>query len=214
MNDIASPTLHAALVAGLEAALNRALKFAPATSRELAGLAGTTIAVDCTAPALQLVLQPTTDGRILLSGSGIERADTVIRGALSDFSSLARSPDPAAELVNGDLELIGDSAPLLQLRDILGRIDIDWEAPLVEALGDVPGHTLAQGLRQFFSWSRDAGSSLERQLREFIHEEARLTPPRLEVEDFYRDVDNLALAMDRLEARLALVRERTDRLDD
>jgi ubiquinone biosynthesis protein UbiJ len=41
-----------------------------------------------------------------------------------------------------------------------------------------------------------------RQLEEFIHEEARLAPSRLEVEDFYQDVQQLNQRVDRLQARI------------
>ena len=75
---------------------------------------------------------------------------------------------------------------------------MDWEAPLVDTLGDVAGHQLAQMLRDAFSWGRQASAGLSRQLEEFIHEEARLTPPRLELEDFYRDVQELGLQVERL----------------
>ena len=42
---------------------------------------------------------------------------------------------------------------------------------------------------------------MPRQLEEFVHEEARLSPPRLEVEDFYRDLQELGLRVDRLQSR-------------
>jgi ubiquinone biosynthesis protein UbiJ len=82
----------------------------------------------------------------------------------------------------------------------------------VDTLGDVAGHRLAEVLRGVFRFGRNAGRSLTRQLEEFVHEEARLTPPRAELEDFYRDVQALGLAADRLEARLERARARLARL--
>jgi ubiquinone biosynthesis protein UbiJ len=61
---------------------------------------------------------------------------------------------------------------------------------------------LAQALRGLFSWGQQASASFLRQLEEFIHEEARLAPPRLEVEDFYQDVQQLNQRVDRLQARI------------
>ena len=122
--------------------------------------------------------------------------------------------DPAATLVNGGLTMEGDSAPLIQLQQVLSTLQVDWEAPLVDTLGDVAGHELAELLRQAFSWSRQATSSLARQLGEFIHEEARLSPPRLEVEDFYRDVHELGLRVERLESRANRLRRQLNKLKD
>ena len=41
---------------------------------------------------------------------------TSVRGVASDFAELATAKDPAATLINGRLELRGDSAPLIELQ--------------------------------------------------------------------------------------------------
>ena len=124
----------------------------------------------------------------------------------------AGSSDPAATLINGQLEIGGDSAPLIRLQQILSQLDVDWEAPLVDTLGDVAGHQLAQLLRGAFSFGRQASSSLLRQLGEYIHEEGRLSPPRLELEDFYSDVQELGLRVERLQSRTERLRRRLQKL--
>ena len=201
------PTIHTAGLAGLESALNQALNFAPEGKAELAQLEGTVFALQCTSPALQVYLQPLQDS-VRLIGVYDGPVTTRVRGAASDFTELASSKDPTATLINGELELEGNSAALIELQQILGRLDIDWEAPLVEALGDVAGHQLAQLLRATFTWGKQASSSLQRQLDEFIHEEARLCPPRLELEDFYADVQQLGLKVERLTLRTQRLRKK------
>ncbi|RLQ23498.1 hypothetical protein DWB85_02805 [Seongchinamella sediminis] len=207
MSGVINPTLHTAGLAAAETALNRALELAPAGSGRLAGLDHCVFALHCTAPAVEVYLQP-EDGRISLMGVYDGPVTTSIRGKASDFAELATARDPAAALINGALELHGDSAPLLELQSIIAGLDVDWEAPLVGALGDVAGHQLAQFLRDSFHWGKQASASLSRQLDEFIHEEARLCPPRLELEDFYRDVQELGLRVERLESRAARLRRK------
>lgn len=202
-----NPTLHTAGLAAAEAALNRALRLAPDGAAKLAALDDCVFALHCTAPMVDIYLQP-QGSSIRLMGIYEGPITTSIRGEASDFTSLAASADPAATLINGKLELHGDSAPLIELQNILTQLDVDWEAPLVSSLGDVAGHQLAQVLRDAFSWSKQASASLGRQLEEFIHEEARLTPPRLELEDFYRDVQALDLRVERLQSRTARLRKR------
>ena len=137
---------------------------------------------------------------------------TRVKGSAADFTELTTSEDPAATLINGGLELEGDSAALLELQQVLGTLDIDWEAPLVDGLGDVLGHQLAEILRATFSWGGQTRVSLERQLEEFIHEEARLSPPRLELDDFYSDVQELSLRVERLESRSRRLRQKIEQL--
>jgi len=198
----ASPTIHTAAVAALEAAANRALQLDPAAVRQLSELSGKVFRFECLRPALDLYLIPERSGLALL-GYWDGDIDTGIRGTAAEFAELAAAKDPAAALINGNLELEGDSAPLIELQRILAGLDMDWEAPLTNAFGDVAGHQLAQGLRGLSGWGRQASASIARQLEEFIHEEARLSPPRREVEDFYADIELLRLRVDRLRARMA-----------
>jgi ubiquinone biosynthesis protein UbiJ len=205
------PTLHTAALAGLEAALNRALDLSTHSKSELAQLEDRVFALHCTAPRLDIYLHPGAQG-IRLTGNHLGPVTTSIKGEASDFTALATASDPTATLINGGLELEGDSAPLLELQHILATLDVDWEAPLVDTLGDVAGHQLAQLLRHAFAWGKQASFSLTRQLEEYIHEEARLSPPRLEVEDFYRDLQELGLRVDRLQSRTERLRQRLQKL--
>ena len=202
-----SPTLVTAVTGAFEAALNRALQHAPETQRELAELEDSVFGLQCTAPELEVFLQPSAEGLRLM---GVYDGDvtTQVSGRASDFADLVTSTDPAATLINGNLALEGDSAPLLELQRILASLDMDWEAPLVDTLGDVAGHQLAQTLRAFAGWGNQASRSLARQMDEFIHEEARLTPPRLELEDFYRDVQDLGMRVERLQSLTERFRRR------
>ena len=131
-----------------------------------------------------------------------------VRGTLEDFLALAESEDPAATLINSNLELIGNTAPLIALQQILSTMDLDWEAPLVDALGDVVGHQLASLLRALFQWGKASGSSLRRQLSEFILEEGRLTPPAAELDAFYSEIEQLGLRVDRLQGRIQKLAKR------
>ena len=211
MNNPINPTLHTAATAGLEEALNRALQLAPQGQAELAQLDGCVFALHCSSPPLDIYLLPEVK-RIRLMGIYDGPVTTSVRGEASDFAQLATAKDPAATLINGNLELVGDSAPLIELQKILAGLDMDWETPLVDTLGDVAGHQLAQMLRGAFSWGRQASGSLTRQLDEFIHEEARLTPPRLEIEDFFTDVQELGMRVERLEGRAQRLRKRLAKL--
>ncbi|MFT4822666.1 MAG: ubiquinone biosynthesis protein UbiJ [Halioglobus sp.] len=202
-----NPTADTAVLAALEGAINRALELAPSSKSQLAELEDHVFLVQCTSPEIDLYLEADQRG-IRLMGIYEGHITTTVRGTASDFTELAASDDPAASLINGKLTIDGDSAPLLELQKIVGALDLDWEAPLVNVLGDVVGHHIAQILRGTFKWGRQASDSLTRQLDEFIHEEARLSPPRLELEDFYRDIQELTLRTERLQSRTDRLRKR------
>lgn len=212
MTGIRNPTLHTAGLAAAEAAANAALRLSPHSVQALKDLAGQVLALECTRPALTLYLHADEEGALHLRGVHDGAVATRVRGSAGDFAELARAEDPAAALINGDLRLDGSSATLLSLQRVLSGLDIDWEAPLVAGLGDVLGHQLAGMLEGAFTWSRQAGSSLQRQLREFATEEARLAPPPLALEHFYEDVQTLSERSERLAQRVDRLRRRVSAL--
>ena len=202
-----NPTLHTGAIAALEAAANRALALDPVGTQRLDKLAGDVFRLDCSSPALDIYLMPEA-GKLKLMGYWDGEVTTAIRGSAADFADLAAASDPTSALINGALELEGDSAPLIELQQVISGLDLDWEAPLVDTFGDIAGHQLAEALRGLFSWGRQASASIGRQLEEFIHEEARLSPPRQEVEDFYSDLEQLNHRVDRLQARMRKLSEK------
>jgi ubiquinone biosynthesis protein UbiJ len=91
---------------------------------------------------------------------------------------------------------------------VFNDLDIDWEAPLVAGLGDVAGHQVAELLGAAFRWSRQAGTNLQRQLREYATEEGHLAPPPLALEHFYDDVQSLTERSERLAQRIGRLQQR------
>ncbi len=202
------PAVITAALAAIETSINKGLSLAPIAQRELAELEGTVIGIHCTAPALAITIIIEPSGELRLAHYSERKADTQVRGTLEDFVALAVSEDPAATLINSNLELIGNTAPLIALQQILSTMDLDWEAPLVDTLGDVVGHQLASLLRALFQWGKASGSSLRRQLSEFILEEGRLTPPAAELDAFYSEIEQLGLRVDRLQGRIQKLAKR------
>lgn len=208
------PALHTAGLAAAEAAANAALRLSPHSVESLRALQEQVLALECTKPAITLYLEADGEGQLNLRGVYDGPVTTRVRGTAADFAELARSDDPAATLINGGLVLEGSSTALTSMQRVFSELDIDWEAPLVDGLGDVAGHQLATMLRGAVDWSRQAAGSLRRQLQEFAQEEARLAPPPLALESFYGDVQQLRERSDRLGQRVENLRLRLERLRD
>ncbi|MGI9283846.1 MAG: ubiquinone biosynthesis accessory factor UbiJ [Pseudomonadales bacterium] len=195
------PALQTAALSSLEFVINKALELDPGSTARLAEMQGITLKIECTNPALCAYVQPGEQGLQLRSWYDVE-PDSGISGTLSELTRLLQAQDKASALVNGAFQISGDSGPLLQLQEILAQLEIDWEQPIARLLGDVAGHQVGKFIRGSLAWGRHASGSLQRNVEEFIHEEARLLPPRLELENFYTDVGALNLRVDRLAARV------------
>ena len=196
------PALLSAALAAAERALNQAIALAPTSHRELDVLSGTLLGIEITSLDLTLYIDMVSGTEVRMMMHCERATDAFVRGSMEDFATLAASDDPAATLINSGIELEGRSTSLINLQQIISKMDVDWEAPLVEALGDVTGHQLAQTLRRFFHWSEGARASLKRQLSEYLLEEGRLTPHKAELEFFYDSVQSLSMRVERAQQQV------------
>lgn len=204
------PALATAALAALETAVNRALELDQATCAALAELDGRVFHVELTSPDMDIYLLPTAEGIALRSVyEGV--VDTHVRGSISDFVELLAASDAPSALINGEIRLTGDSAPLLRLQAILHELDPDLEAPLARLIGDVPAHEIGRLARASRRGAAHALRSLARQGREYIVEEAELVVPRPRVDALLDDIDEVAAATDRLAARVERLRVRIAR---
>ena len=192
--------LGAALLAGVEAGLNKVLALDATALPRLAALQGRVIAIDCTAPALRLFLLPGADG-LRLAGHWEAPADCTLRAPAPRLLELALRRDKSAVLHAADVELDGHSACLLDLAAILQDLELDWEGALAEWLGPLGAVALARPLQGAGQWSGDALARLRLNLADWLAEEARLLAGRQEAEARFAELDDLKLALDRLEAR-------------
>ncbi len=191
----------------VESLVNRALALDLNTKERLSALMGQSFRLNCTQPALSVVLI-VGDAQLLLQNGSDTPATTTLSGTWDEFAKIALAEDPAAALINGNVRVDGDTSRVLELRAILAELDIDWEAPLAKLLGDVAAHQIGKTIRQGNQWAKKAFSSFRRQASEFVREESQWVPHPVEAEDFYRDVESLALRTDKLQARLRQLQQK------
>ena len=206
------PAVIAGVSLAIETVIAKAVELSPGTQSRLQRLHPLDIELHCTQPSLRVFASIEEDGGVQIANYRETKATVSIEGTWRDFSRLASASDPAAALINGDIKISGDTAPLMQLQAILGELDIDWEAPIVDAIGPVLGHQLAEVIRAILSGSTTAHRRMKRQLSEFILEEGRLSPPKQELDSLFTAIDELVLRTDRIESRVKRIRKRASNL--
>jgi ubiquinone biosynthesis protein UbiJ len=100
------------------------------------------------------------------------------------------------------VEITGDVETGQAFKSVLDAIDIDWEEQLSRLTGDVVAHQLGNAMRHTRSWLDHARLTLERDLSEYLQEELRVVPTRIEIENLIEEIGRLVMDADRLEARL------------
>ncbi|MDR7088980.1 ubiquinone biosynthesis accessory factor UbiJ [Cellvibrio fibrivorans] len=195
-------TLTIAALASAEKMLNAALRYDPATRIGLAQLEGKILAVQITAPALQFFIMP-MDDELRLMGNWDGDVDTRITGSLLALAQLSQTE--IHNLKGSGVTVMGDLSLLADLQRLVKNLDIDWEEMLSQFTGDIVGHQAAQLIRAKLGWAKDSAKNAQRLTGEFLTEELKILPGKHELEDFYRQVDDLRLAVDRAAARVETI---------
>jgi ubiquinone biosynthesis protein UbiJ len=193
-------TSASTLAAALESALELYLGQDPDAAGRAGALQGKVIALSITGTGLTLYFLPAADGVQVLSRYD-GPVDTRLSGSPLGFARLALDRREDA-LFQGAVQIEGDTDTGQMFQELLSDVDWDWEEQLSHVTGDVLAHRageLARHARQFFEARRE---TLFQDSGEYLQEEARLLPTRVEVAYFLADVDRLRDDTERLQARI------------
>jgi ubiquinone biosynthesis protein UbiJ len=197
--------LSAGISRSLESAFNRYLHLDPAAGARLAGLDGRVIALELRGLDLVVVFR-VQDQDIAIIDEPDRKPDTVLRGTPLGITRLGFGRGNATgTLFSGDVEISGDVETGQAFKAVLDAIDIDWEEQLARFTGDMIAHRLGNATRHAGRWLDHTRLTLEQDLSEYLQEELRVVPTRIEIENLIEDIGRLGMDTDRLEARLKLL---------
>jgi ubiquinone biosynthesis protein UbiJ len=165
----------------------------------LARLAGRKLVVEILDTGLCITLTA-AENRLLVQGAGAEPCDARIKGTVLSLLSMLLGQEGAQKV--GRVVVEGDAETAQQFRELLKLAAPDLEEELARHLGDVPAHHIGRTARSAFDWGRKAIATFGQNMAEYLQEENRTVVPKVELEEFAGEVDQLREAVDRLEARL------------
>jgi len=143
-----------------------------------------------------------SDGELQLQPGTAAAPAAVLAGSPFGLARLAAGDDPQALIRGGHVRLTGDEEVAADFQALLDRVRPDWEDELAGLVGDIPAHQLGRAARGAAGWLDAAATSLSRSTGEYLTEESRSVAAAAEIETFCAEVDELAAAVDRAEARL------------
>lgn len=192
--------------AGLQAAVNRVIALDPELAEGLAGLDGAIVEIEVHGLGRRVQLHVTGAGVAVVAVGDPETApapDLVIRGPAFTLLRLAGSLESVDGVMPPEVTISGDLQLLQSIARIAKRAHLDWEEPLARVLGDSLAHEIGRGMRGIAAHLRAVSDTLGRDMGEYLQEESRISPTRLELEDFSAAVDRIRDDVERMEARLS-----------
>ena len=196
--------MFAKLATSLEGVLNRNLHASLTARRAAADLEG--LCMDMGVSASQPILRMSVEGGRLRFTEPDEKPSGV---------TLAGGWRRLLDLLGGDhtgpgLDLRGDPAVAEGFARLLRHCRPSPEEELARFTGDAFANEAGDAARAAAGWAEQAAGSLRRNLRDFVQEEARLSPTRMEFDAFSGEVERLRDSVARVGARVqALSRGRT-----
>jgi ubiquinone biosynthesis protein UbiJ len=193
--------LPAGLATGLAGAINRYLALDPEAMNRLAGLAGRTVALELRGFEIVVYLRIDANGITLLQ-EPVAQPDTRLRGTPLGLARLGLGGNTPGTLFSGDVSIEGDVETGRAFKAVLDDLDIDWEEQLSRITGDFLAHRLGNAARTAGRWLQRSHATLQQDTGEYLTEELRVVPTRIEIENFSAAVDRLRMDTERLTARV------------
>ena len=196
----------------IEIALSRYIDMDPDTKSEMPALADKVIKITIREIDLPLIMQ-VSDSRIKVLPSYDSEIHSEMRASVFSLMKLSTASDASSSALGGDIEMSGDLETGRQFRDLLSKVDIDWEEILSQYTGDIVAHKIGNSIRTLTDWGKKTLESLSKDVSEYLQEESRQVPTQYEIKDYLAKVDDVRLATDRVEARTKQLENRLQKLN-
>ena len=192
--------LNQFFVTTLETLINHALRLDPSSLHALSTFAGKIIRIEIKDIDFNFTLFPDHQGIIILNeyegevNVRIKGAPfTLLRLLLEHDATFSNTPEVT---VTGDLNIAQE------LLLVLKGLDIDWEEQFAQWLGEIPARKLGTLFRESQNYTTEHLNTLQNQTSEYLQEKVRHLPSRVEIEQFFDEVETLRDDLERLEQRV------------
>ncbi len=189
----------------IETAINRYVALDPEMLDKLAAFDGKVIKIEIAGTSKVLFMFPGKHG-IHVNTAHEGAVDTVLRGSPLSLFKMGVVSNAATMLLKGEVEISGDTRLGHQFKSVFSQMDIDWSEPLAELVGDALAYQMQQSAKKLGRWGKNSIRSVSTSVSEYLQEESRDVVTATELEIFNDAVDQVRNDVDRLQAKINLLR--------
>ncbi len=198
------------LITALETLINHYIQESSVATDLLSSLSGRSLALQIEGLGYVVRLDA-GDTHLIISGERGEpaAATATISGSPLTLLGLANTSN-AEGFRESSARMTGDTETAETFAELLRHARPEIEEELSRLVGDLLAHEIAESARRTRAWADRALAALTMNTSEFLQEESRQLPPRVEVEDFHREVERLREDIDRAAYRVDRLTSATD----
>lgn len=127
---------------------------------------------------------------------------TTIHSNIVSLARMGLGAEYQSMLSSGALKIEGDVEFANQLRSIFMQVDIDWEEIASKYVGDSVAYQVGLLVNRFKNYKSRSVENFRLDVSEYLQEESRIVPTKVELDRFMSGVDALDANVQRLEARI------------
>ena len=127
---------------------------------------------------------------------------TTIHSNIISLARMGLGAEYQSMLNSGALKIEGDVEFANQLRSIFMQVDIDWEEIASKYVGDAVAYQVGLFVNKFKNYKKRSVDNFRLDVSEYLQEESRIVPTKVELDRFMSSVDSLDANVQRLEARI------------
>lgn len=135
---------------------------------------------------------------------------TTIHSNIISLARMGLGADYQTMINKGSLKIDGDVELANQLFSIFKEVDIDWEEVTSKYVGDTVAYQLGVITKRFRNYGKRSADNFRMDVSEYLQEESRILPTKVEINRFMSDVDDFDAHVQRIEARIQRLENMSD----
>lgn len=135
---------------------------------------------------------------------------TTIHSNIASLARMGLGAEYQSMLNSGALKIEGDVEFANQLRSVFMQVDIDWEEIASKYVGDSIAYQVGLLVKRCKNYKSRSIDNFKLDISEYLQEEARILPTKVELDRFMNGVDDLDAHVQRMGARIQRLIDTTE----
>lgn len=194
----------------LASAINAYLSLDPESKNRLKSLAGQVVTLELKpfGFVFQIIFH---ESKLELLPGEEQEAATRISGTPIQLAAVSIFKNERHRFFADDVSMSGSAEIGHEVIALFDGMQIDWEEYFAQIFGDEAAHHTGKLLRRGKRWLQHLDKTFSANVNEFVHEEMEWLPTREILNDFFAEIDDFRMDVDRLSAKINQLQQKTNR---